>query len=160
SARAAIAKNVTARVEAARTLLEAEYDAVIAVASGGAPPVRETPVSAIPAVADAADTRPPQSVTPSLALSSLRGRPDDADEELDVIKRSSGSRLPKRHGQCKYRCPLAVYRPARQLRRRVGGDGNTPPALDRIPASAYDVVCSPIIDWGFRFQRPQQLMLR
>ncbi|HWN98037.1 MAG TPA: glycosyltransferase, partial [Blastocatellia bacterium] len=29
-----------------------------------------------------------------------------------------------------------------------------------LESNAYDVVCFPIIDWGFRIQRPQQLMLQ
>ena len=28
------------------------------------------------------------------------------------------------------------------------------------PARGFDVLCLPIIDWEFRFQRPQQLMTR
>ena len=28
------------------------------------------------------------------------------------------------------------------------------------PAGRFDVLCLPIIDWGFRFQRPQQLLSR
>jgi len=32
--------------------------------------------------------------------------------------------------------------------------------MDQAPPKPYDVVCFPIIEWDFRFQRPQQLMLR
>jgi GT2 family glycosyltransferase/glycosyltransferase involved in cell wall biosynthesis/SAM-dependent methyltransferase len=35
-----------------------------------------------------------------------------------------------------------------------------PPALPPGRANAHDVVCLPIIEWDFRFQRPQQLMSR
>src|SRR5262249_39664053 len=38
-----------------------------------------------------------------------------------------------------------------------------PSAKDHIPAArsdCFDVVCLPIIEWDFRFQRPQQLMTR
>jgi glycosyltransferase involved in cell wall biosynthesis len=39
--------------------------------------------------------------------------------------------------------------------------GEEPSPVDQAPIAAdnrYDVVCLPIIDWDFRFQRPQQLM--
>lgn len=49
-----------------------------------------------------------------------------------------------------------AVRPPRGLSRKV-------PVADPFPVadeSRYDVICLPIIDWDFRFQRPQQLMSR
>ncbi|HKV08491.1 MAG TPA: glycosyltransferase [Thermoanaerobaculia bacterium] len=36
-------------------------------------------------------------------------------------------------------------------------DPAIPPGLPKVPSSAYDVVVFSIIDWDFRFQRPQQI---
>lgn len=50
--------------------------------------------------------------------------------------------------------PFLATRHATSRRRTLAGrDPCAPEAEDR-----YDVVCLPIIDWDFRFQRPQQLM--
>src|SRR4029079_19789350 len=47
--------------------------------------------------------------------------------------------------------------PARQT---VHGIPATAPVLDERETTTYDVLCSSIIDWSFRWQRPQQLMSR
>jgi GT2 family glycosyltransferase/predicted nucleic acid-binding Zn-ribbon protein len=50
--------------------------------------------------------------------------------------------------------PAAEVAPAALESHRLPHEVFAPPGL------AYDVVCFPIIDWDFRFQRPQQLMLQ
>jgi len=49
-------------------------------------------------------------------------------------------------------------------RPEISGQQTVNPVLEAGPQLASDgrsdIVCLPIIDWGFRFQRPQQLMLR
>jgi GT2 family glycosyltransferase len=39
----------------------------------------------------------------------------------------------------------------------AGEESSLPPGFPRIPAGRYDVVVFSIIDWDFRFQRPQQI---
>jgi GT2 family glycosyltransferase/glycosyltransferase involved in cell wall biosynthesis len=90
-------------------------------------------------------------------LSDLKFQLHTAEEELRQIRQS---RLGK---------AAALYRAVRGRLRRILSPGHAPPRV--VPASApgpddsapavsdrYDVVCFPIIDWHFRFQRPQQLM--
>ena len=38
------------------------------------------------------------------------------------------------------------------------GNGDRGPLLEAVPGTAYDVFCFPVIDWEFRYQRPQQMM--
>src|SRR6266446_2683225 len=92
--------------------------------------------------------------------------------ELDKIKNSLGWRMLSRYGRFKYQRLLPVYRALKLPpygRRRIEPealDQNGPPtaaastidAAIPLESNAYDVICFPIIDWDFRFQRPQQLM--
>ncbi len=93
----------------------------------------------------------------------LRARAEAAEAELDAIKRTRGWRLLHRYGLFKYRYLLPIYR---LLGRRPSPRSKSPsapeddPNPDHVPPGTYDVVCFPIIDWDFRFQRPQHLMAR
>jgi GT2 family glycosyltransferase len=104
------------------------------------------------------------------------------DAELRKIKSSFGWRLLSRYGKVKYGYLLPVYRWLTGGERDAG-DHISPSAspsvspsaspsaspstsedsprvdvLERVqPARKVDLICFPIIDWGFRFQRPQQL---
>src|SRR6185369_8130000 len=93
-----------------------------------------------------------------------------------------GWRMLARYGRIKYRYLLPFYRalrlpPYRELNDRTvdprlgtgknleSADSSAPLApATRVSAdlttNTLDVVCFPIIDWDFRFQRPQQLMLQ
>ncbi|PYS36373.1 MAG: hypothetical protein DMF75_01075, partial [Acidobacteria bacterium] len=94
--------------------------------------------------------------------------------ELDGIKSSLGWRMLSRYGRIKYQRLLPVYRALKLPpygERRIG-----PTAVDQngqiaqvtgadqvaipLESNAFDLICFPIIDWDFRFQRPQQLMSR
>ncbi len=109
---------------------------------------------------------------------------------LRKITSSLGWRILSRYGKIKYRYLLPVYRLFRskpqestpssgicpQCGSFIGSPFNTTaggfPALpwlqyprnalpeDLFETNFYEVVCFPIIDWDFRFQRPQQLMAR
>ncbi|MEK6280899.1 MAG: glycosyltransferase [Acidobacteriota bacterium] len=109
--------------------------------------------------------------------SSLSFRLSAKTEELDKIKSSPGWRLLNRYGRFKYRYLLPAYRlfglplsdrnsPSPESENQVDWpetrDAELPPAQEDIPVelNACDVICFPIIDWDFRFQRPQQLMSR
>ena len=92
--------------------------------------------------------------------------------ELDKIKNSLGWRMLSRYGRFKYQRLLPVYRalklppygrrriepvavdPNGQVPQETGADQVAMP----LESNAFDVICFPIIDWDFRFQRPQQLM--
>jgi GT2 family glycosyltransferase len=92
--------------------------------------------------------------------------------ELDKIKNSLGWRMLSRYGRFKYQRLLPVYRAlklppyGRRRTELVAIDQNGQPieaastidAAIPLESNAYDVICFPIIDWDFRFQRPQQLM--
>ena len=93
--------------------------------------------------------------------------------ELDKIKNSLGWRMLSRYGRFKYQRLLPVYRALKLPpygQRRIepeaidqNGQPTEASAVDvAIPleSNAHDVICFPIIDWDFRFQRPQQLMAR
>ena len=109
--------------------------------------------------------------------------------ELERITQSTGWKVLTRYGQFKYRHLLPLYRLLRlppYQRTRVSNNGvsrspfDASPVLDGSPeltepsashpvreivpipleSNACDVICFPIIDWDFRFQRPQQLMSR
>lgn len=98
-------------------------------------------------------------------------------DELDKINRSPGGRLLNRFGRFKYRYLLPAYRllglppydESPNNKNQVADSSPTPeapvayeapaPQLDiALESNASDVICFPIIDWDFRFQRPQQLM--
>ena len=90
-------------------------------------------------------------------------------EELDSIRRSAAWRMLNRYGRFKYRYLLPAYRafgmaPSLQVAGNHDTVVETAPAVikEELPleSNACDVVCFPIIDWDFRFQRPQQLMAR
>ncbi|MBP6824016.1 MAG: glycosyltransferase, partial [Acidobacteria bacterium] len=100
------------------------------------------------------------------------------DAELARIKSSRSWKLMERYWQIKNEYVLPVFRPALKLL------GLASPAAQQIElpellatkpfqtekksgqlgllskANAYDVICFPIIEWDFRFQRPQHLMSR
>jgi GT2 family glycosyltransferase len=106
--------------------------------------------------------------------------------ELDRITRSLGWRVLARYGKFKYRYLLPVYDLIERISSPVKSPGTTrtatlnrprpiesekaaviPKPVDDLPELVdtsfapveplYDVICFPIIDWCFRFQRPQQL---
>lgn len=104
--------------------------------------------------------------------------------QLDKITGTLGWRLLSSYGRLKYRYLLPVYRLLRlrqpQVKKAVVSEvrENFSDTVTAVPEpeqsvrakieeaepvqpvtqpSAYDVVIFPIIDWGFRFQRPQQL---
>jgi polysaccharide pyruvyl transferase CsaB len=89
--------------------------------------------------------------------------------ELDSIRRSLGWRILSRYGRIKYRYLLPLYRMLRLIPLEPKVSAAEPPQLRALEAAEnnkaslspnYDVVCFPIIEWDFRFQRPQQLMAR
>jgi GT2 family glycosyltransferase/glycosyltransferase involved in cell wall biosynthesis len=96
------------------------------------------------------------------------------NHELGKIKNSLGWRILSRYGRFKYQRLLPVYRALKLPpygRRQTEpqsfdqNGGATPVAdAEQLPipleSNAFDVICFPIIDWDFRFQRPQQLMSR
>lgn len=82
--------------------------------------------------------------------------------ELRKITSSLGWRLLSRYGRIKYRYLLPAYRFLRPLP-KPAIDGTTQVVERGATISTdlpkqYDIVCFPIIDWDFRFQRPQQLL--
>jgi GT2 family glycosyltransferase/glycosyltransferase involved in cell wall biosynthesis len=102
--------------------------------------------------------------------------------ELGRIRGSIGWRLLSRYGVIKHGYLLPIYRmlglnPRKSQESSSSGDGRpgsgkvnlerrrtSPPTKDFaekfLETNRYDLICFPIIDWDFRFQRPQQLMLR
>jgi GT2 family glycosyltransferase len=87
-------------------------------------------------------------------------------EELDKINHSPGGRLLNRYGRFKYRYLLPTYRllglpPYDRSTNNNKQVVSLPAQQDlALESNVCDVVCFPIIDWDFRFQRPQQLMSR
>lgn len=91
-------------------------------------------------------------------------------EELDKMTGSPAWRLVSGYGRFKYRYLLPAYRllglpPYNRNSLSPKDDiqvAELPLAQEDIPpeSNACDVICFPIIDWDFRFQRPQQLMSR
>ncbi|MFI5175469.1 MAG: methyltransferase domain-containing protein [Terriglobia bacterium] len=100
------------------------------------------------------------------------------ESELSRITNSLGWRLLSRYGKIKYRYLLPMYRrlgfkPAEPRTERhvqskpaqvreVESVSGSPvpgenPAFSFNTSRTYDLICFPIIDWDFRFQRPQQL---
>src|SRR6266480_5111911 len=92
--------------------------------------------------------------------------------ELEKIKNSLGWRMLSRYGRIKYQRLLPVYRAlklppyGRSRSELLTMDQNGQPSqatgAERVAipleSHAFDVICFPIIDWDFRFQRPQQLL--
>ncbi|MEO6025810.1 MAG: glycosyltransferase [Candidatus Binatia bacterium] len=108
-------------------------------------------------------TEPPQR---SRHIQVLKARVEAAESELDAIKRSRGWRVLHRYGVFKHDYLLPAYRALRSFSRSARRSTEPAPAPPDDPApvvlppGSYDVVCFPIIDWDFRYQRPQQLMAR
>ncbi len=96
------------------------------------------------------------------------------NHELDKIKNSLGWRMLSRYGRFKYQRLLPVYRALKlppygrsrseSLAMDQNGQLAEPTGAEHVAipleSNAFDVICFPIIDWDFRFQRPQQLMSR
>ncbi|HEV7242707.1 MAG TPA: glycosyltransferase [Thermoanaerobaculia bacterium] len=73
------------------------------------------------------------------------------ESELQTIKGSWTWRMLNRLQNWKYRFGWSTH----------GGAGFQPAhATGRMPAPPNSILCLPIIEWDFRFQRPQQLMLQ
>jgi GT2 family glycosyltransferase/glycosyltransferase involved in cell wall biosynthesis len=104
---------------------------------------------------------------------SLEAQLDLMAASLAKIERSMGWRLLSSYGKFKYRYLLPVYRLLGSLRLKptettrhelprpeVTKEQIEQRAQQRASATqrSYDVVCLPIINWDFRFQRPQQLL--
>ncbi|MCC6764659.1 MAG: glycosyltransferase [Deltaproteobacteria bacterium] len=92
----------------------------------------------------------------------LRRRAESAEAEVAAIKRSRGWRLLHAYGVLKHHY---LFPASRRLGLLGGPSGDereaaVEPTPVVVPPGTYDVVCFPIIDWDFRFQRPQQLMTR
>ena len=79
--------------------------------------------------------------------------------ELDKITGTLGWRWLSSYGRLKYRYLLPIYRLLHlrqpQLKNAVASEVRE--SSSATVTATYDVVIFPIIDWGFRFQRPQQL---
>ena len=93
----------------------------------------------------------------------LKARLQAAETALGRVRNSPWRRLLDRYGRFKYRHLLPIYRmlgltPQGAAKRTPESHGNR--AVGRVPPGVYDIVCFPIIDWDFRFQRPQQLLSR
>src|SRR4051812_33881853 len=97
-----------------------------------------------------------------LAIEILSAQLAAKETRLDQITGSLGWQIINRYSWIKY-----YFWPAYRLFGRVLGYDPADPAaavampnaLARLPAPLkYDVICFPIIDWMFRFQRPQQLL--
>ncbi|HKO96201.1 MAG TPA: glycosyltransferase [Pyrinomonadaceae bacterium] len=97
--------------------------------------------------------------------------------QLEKINESLGGRMLRRYGGLKYQYLLPVYRMlgmppyGKKAKNQVEVGASAEQSVEQseiIPddftavkdPGLYDVICFPIIDWDFRFQRPQQLMLR
>jgi GT2 family glycosyltransferase/glycosyltransferase involved in cell wall biosynthesis len=103
--------------------------------------------------------------------------------QLDQITETLGWKVLSRYGQFKYRHLLPLYRLLRlpPYKRTDDGVSGASAGIEQIvepqvekavepivlenrdlhlESNAFDIVCFPIIDWDFRFQRPQQLMSR
>jgi len=116
-------------------------------------------------------------------ISSLSAQLAHSERELEGITGTPAWRLLKWYGKIKYRYLLPVYRllgllpfvkgsrPVNSVDSRVAQLGAEPlhagifgtpgKSQSRVAdPDSYDIVCFPIIEWDFRFQRPQQLMLR
>ena len=92
--------------------------------------------------------------------------------ELDEIKRSRGWRFLVGYGRIKHRYllpALSLFRNNNESSRQGGSREDALPItveskLESQQAieinKGYDIICFPIIEWDFRFQRPQQLMMQ
>jgi GT2 family glycosyltransferase/glycosyltransferase involved in cell wall biosynthesis len=117
---------------------------------------------------DAGIERPPREAAGTESeILALRQQLHDAREQLDTVFRSRLWRigtfywrlLDRLKGQPSARTPLTPLLP-RDVESRAGEvPVEQPPIVaPLLRTDTYDVVCFPIIDWDFRFQRPQQLM--
>lgn len=185
--RAALATHLAARVAVARTALDGDLEALLSLARHEGATSEARRIAALERVSQRLRSRLEQReeswrtlatflgrdveiIAPSASgvtqrshdVDVLRRRAEAAEAEIAAIKRSRGWRLLHGYGILKhhYLFPLA-----RRLGLRAGPDAPAPEVVDEpatIPPApgTFDVVCFPIIDWDFRFQRPQQLMTR
>lgn len=184
--RTGLAAPLAARVDVARVLLAADGDGVLAAARGASTPAAQR-IAALERVSDRVRSRLEQREESWRTLSAFLGRDVDltvpalpgatqrsrdvdvlrrraeaAEAELAAIKRTPGWRLLHGYGVFKHHY---LFPALRRLRRRAASANPSPgadgaPAAMPLPPGTLDVVCFPIIDWDFRFQRPQQLMTR
>ncbi len=94
----------------------------------------------------------------------------DARSEIHKIRHSRLWRLAKSYWRLREVLHIGRRAPAPAVTedadavpssdRAVGPAGETPPAAVAGGSSLHDIVCFPIIEWDFRFQRPQQLLSR
>ncbi len=120
------------------------------------------------------------------AIKSLEKELAATSAKLETITQSLGWRILSRYGRVKYRYLLPLYKalqlppyntgkkggPKTQTTWEPGqgvqysGGSTEGPAErsrllpGRLQSNSHDIVCFPIIEWDFRFQRPQQLMLQ
>ena len=93
------------------------------------------------------------------ARQKLASELEKTEVELKRIRLSLGWRLLSRYGRIKYRYLLPAYRLAGSIRARLRkADKKSPRFKELSRSDCYDIICLPIIDWDFRFQRPQQLL--
>jgi GT2 family glycosyltransferase/glycosyltransferase involved in cell wall biosynthesis len=107
------------------------------------------------------------------AIRLLSGQLAAKDAQVERITSSLGWRLLSRYGRIKHRYLLPIYRLlglmppestamdiacASATSETSATSGSAPEAPPR--PSLYDVIVFPIIDWEFRFQRPQQIAVR
>ncbi len=103
-----------------------------------------------------------------------RARLEEAERELSELKReisAAHEELGRVHRSRLWRA-ASFYWTVRRGFRRLFGSGapasaaartappSSPAGIATEPGQRFDVVCFPIIDWHFRFQRPQQLLSR
>lgn len=93
-------------------------------------------------------------------LRRLRGLGSRRDKRMESRPSAEVDRVP----QVATHFPSSDSRDEMESSRKLvaveGGSAQALPVAPIEAANRYDVVCFPIIDWDFRFQRPQQLMTR
>jgi GT2 family glycosyltransferase/glycosyltransferase involved in cell wall biosynthesis len=87
----------------------------------------------------------------------------DARSELQRIRGSRLWRIATGYWRLREILRLGASSPEPTPAPAAADGAVAPPAEAEVPPSAagrWDIVCFPIIEWGFRFQRPQQLLSR